>query len=258
MRKLSPKKIGFYSSGNPARSLMASAILYTLLQERFGGGPPLEAVPVVDELGLDEDKIAGRVIEALSKHGVDVPPTQPRLLKDIANEIDVWIVFTREDREKLERYVGSGVENRIIELEESPKAPDTIGDFSTLLSSMRSFLEEVSPLILLAARLEHLEEVMTLIKELVASYDSLRERLKAHGLNMNLLDSSLMDEIEKLNNSLIKLSDPNGLVRKYIDSYGNLCLCGGSMRLVSEKLVKGTYELVFICSKCGKKYVRHH
>lgn len=262
MPRLSPKRVGFYSAGNPARSVMASALLYTIIQEKHGGRIPLEPIPVVDKLGIDEDKIVGRVVETLSKHGIDVPPVQPRLVRDVAQLIDVWVVFTREDESRLRGLTKLGEGAGVVLLGGSPEAslrlPDTTGDFSTLLSSMKPLIEEVAALIFLVTRLKHIGDVVGHLRRIVEAYDVVSSELDRLALTTSLLGSKVAEEVNEISNDLIKLSGADGVLREYVEAYGNLCVCGGVMRLTSERLFEGVYELVFVCGKCGRRSVRHH
>jgi len=250
--ELEPFTFGFYSGSSPARGLIASALLDKSLKDRYGGRVPVRSIVMVSHVDAYMDKVVGRVLEALSRTGMDVPPS--RIVATESNpSADVYVVFTREELREIRRgssayFLGdmAGLPDREVE--------DTLGDFSQLALSLTDLMERAVPSLLLLSRYKHAGDVVEALEDIVERHRALEGEIA--GLPHNF--SAAAAAIESLEEALIGLSAPNGLIRRYAEAYGNMCTCGGTMQLVSEHYRNGVYEVTFTCNKCGRRVTRYH
>ncbi|MGC8969496.1 MAG: hypothetical protein ACP5LG_02755 [Conexivisphaera sp.] len=249
--ELKPFIVGFQSGASPARGLIASALLDKVLKDRYGGRVPLRSVVVVSNMDAYVDKVVGRVLEALSKAGVDVPPS--RIVGEEPDPPpDLYLAFTREELRGLEDtrayLLGdlAGLPDREVE--------DTLGDFSQLTESLSDLVERAVPSLLILSRYKHAGDVVGALEDLIGRYRTLGREV----LNLPGGFSSVAAAMDALEEALIGLSAPDGPVRRYAEAYGNVCTCGGTMQLVSERYRDGVYELTFACDRCGRRVIRYH
>lgn len=244
--------IGFYSSGSPARGVIASALLQTMLADRFGSSIPIEGLPIVESRSMDSDKVIGRVLEALSKEGVDVPAVRVALRGE--EDVDLYVAFTAEEADAIS---GKSVLllHELAGDDEGGELVDTLGDFGPLVRRIKDLVDRALPKVLLLARHKHLKPSMELIGRLLEGYKLMDREMDEVATPEGF--SRLASMAGTLEDGLFELIGARSPAKRYAEAYGNVCLCGGTMQLISEKLSKGVYELTFVCNRCGRKIVRY-
>jgi len=250
--ELKPFTLGLYSGEGPARGLIASAILDKALKDRYGGSVPMRSLVLVRRLDVDIDKAMGRVLEALSKAGVDVPPAR---LADVgsSSDVDAYIAFTRDEMrtvpgDRPAYFLGdlAGTPDREVE--------DTLGDFTQLALALGDVVGRALPSILLISRYTHMGKIVELMSDIVDHYRAVGDEMSRLSRGFSAPAAAL----ERLEEIVLEMSAPEGPIRRYAEAYGNVCLCGGTMQLVSERYRNGVYELTFACDRCGRRIVRYH
>jgi hypothetical protein len=250
--ELKPFTFGFYSGSSPARGLIASALLDKSLKDRYGGRVPVRGVAIVDRADADMDKLVGRTLEALSNAGVDVPPARV-INAGPGLDVDAYVLFTRYEDVK------SAGGRPVYFLEDLAGLPghevdDTFGDFSQLVPVLSDMIARALPSMLLMSRYKHMGDITMTLADLVERYRSAHSKMSNQPKDFSAAAAS----VEVLENLIFGLAAPDGPIRKYAEAYGNVCMCGGTMQLVSERYRDGIYELTFTCNRCGRKVTRYH
>lgn len=250
--ELKPFTFGFYSGSSPARGLIASALLDKSLKDRYGGRVPVRGVAVVDHADADMDKLVGRTLEALSKAGVDVPPARV-ISVGSGLDVDAYVLFTKyEDVKSAEghpiHFLGdlAGLPGHEVD--------DTFGDFSQLVPVLSDMIARALPSMLLMARYKHVGDIAAILADLLERYKLAQGKISNQSKDFSAAAAS----VEVLESMIFGLAAPDGPIRKYAEAYGNVCMCGGTMQLVSERYRDGIYELTFMCDRCGRKVTRYH
>ena len=250
--ELEPFTFGFYSGNSPARGLIASALLDKFLKDKYGGRVPVRGISVVDRTDADMDKLVGRTLEALSNAGVDVPPARVIGITP-GPDVDAYVLFTKYEEMKSSGgrpvyFLGdlAGLSDHEVE--------DTFGDFSQLIPVLSDMMARALPSMLLMARYKHMGDIAATLADLVERY-----RLAQGKISDGFKDfSAAAASVEALENTIFGLAAPDGPIRKYAEAYGNVCMCGGTMQLASERYRDGIYELTFTCNRCGRRVTRYH
>jgi len=248
--ELEPFVVEFYSGESPARGLVASALLDRSLKDRYGGRVPLRSIVVVSRTDAYISGIVGRVLEALSNASVDVPPSRVIEASSLPHA-DLVIAFTREEARgapggRPARLLGdlAGLPDREVE--------DTLGDLSQLVRALDDLIARALPAILLMSRHKHMGDVVRML-------EGVSERYRSSEREMSLALSDFpaaAAAIDALDEALMGLVAPDGPLRRYAEAYGNVCTCGGTMQLTSERYRDGIYELTFACNRCGRRVTR--
>ena len=243
---------GFYSGGSPARGLIASALLDKSLKDRYGGRVPVRGLVVVERADADIDKLVGRTLEALSKAGVDVPPARV-VSAGPAVDADAYVVFTRYEQAK---FAGGRPVHFLGDLAGLPdrEVDDTLGDFSQLVILLGDMISRALPSMLLMARYKHMGDLAAALEEFVARYRSSRGALASGPVDF----SAAAAAVDSLEDMIFGLAAPDGPIRRYAEAYGNVCTCGGTMQLASERYRNEIYELTFVCNRCGRRVTRYY